>query len=417
MILITIFLFIHTCNALSVQRFSTLDNKLATKYSAHYPSKSHRCFSRAYTCTKLSNHICAQPEILSAHQVSTSGRIRAGSDRLFRLGVSFFTLLECDAPQYQELPVALMTSPCRSYLSNSILNKPLQRFISDLVRFRFLPHNINDALRTNKDAVASLMKTVRSSILSFLVSVCLLFSISPGFVGACQGLASQPRTASRKSAPATATSEVKPSERKKQEIVSNARTHHSISKGMSKVEVELIIAQADVVKTPSAAKEGKTVRLAKEINRKSKQVEKSLSKDLFEFEKEAEEEVKQSWKSLTGSMKGMIRTTYLIGGIPLKINCFPIFFCYKIRLLCPCSHTLQTSLHRAGAKLDTLIMLIVTSAVIPIFKRLNLSPILGFLLMGTVLGQSSLVSLLSSFLFLSCYCTFNPFAKAIFCNH
>ena len=40
-----------------------------------------------------------------------------------------------------------------------------------------------------------------------------------------------------------------------------------------------------------------------------------------------------------------------------------------------------------GAKLDTLIMLIVTSAVIPIFKRLNLSPILGFLMMGTVLGQ------------------------------
>lgn len=41
----------------------------------------------------------------------------------------------------------------------------------------------------------------------------------------------------------------------------------------------------------------------------------------------------------------------------------------------------------AGAKLDTLIMLVVTSAVIPIFKRLNLSPILGFLLMGTVLGK------------------------------
>jgi Kef-type K+ transport system membrane component KefB len=35
-------------------------------------------------------------------------------------------------------------------------------------------------------------------------------------------------------------------------------------------------------------------------------------------------------------------------------------------------------------------MLIVTSAVIPIFKRLNLSPILGFLLMGTVLGESTI---------------------------
>ena len=329
MILITFFIFVHACNALSVQRFSTLENKLATKFSAHYPSKSHRCFSRAYTCTKLSNHICAQPEILSAHQLSTTGRIRAGSDRLFRLGVSFFTLLECDAPQYQELPVALMISPCRPYLPNPILNKSSQRRISNLVRFRLLPLTVDDALHTKKDAVASLMKTVRSSILSFLVSVCLLFSISSGFVGASQGLASQPKTASRKSAPATAASELKPSERKKQEIVPNARTHHSIGKGMSKVEVEFIIAQGDVAKTPSTTKERKTVRLAKEINRKSKQVEKSLSKDLFEFEKEAEEEVKQSWKSLTGSMKGMIRIIYLIGGISLEKKCFPIFFGYN----------------------------------------------------------------------------------------
>jgi monovalent cation:H+ antiporter-2, CPA2 family len=43
-----------------------------------------------------------------------------------------------------------------------------------------------------------------------------------------------------------------------------------------------------------------------------------------------------------------------------------------------------------GAKLDTLIMLMVTSAVIPVFKRMNLSPILGFLLMGTILGPSCL---------------------------
>lgn len=385
MIVITFFIFVHTCNALSVQRFSILENKLATKFSAHYPSKSHRCFSRAYTCTKSSNHICAQPEILSAHQLSTTGRIRAGSDRLLRLGVSFFTLLECDAPQYQELPVALMTSPFRPYLPNSILNKSSQRHISNLVKFRFLPHTVNDALHTDKDAVASLMKTVRSSILSFLVSVCLLFSISSGSVGASQGLASQPRTASRKSA---------------QEIVPNARTHHSISKGMSKVEVEFIIAQGDVVKTPSTTKERKTVRLAKEINRKSKQVEKSLSKDLFEFEKEAEEEVKQSWKSLTGSMKGMIRIIYLIRGISVEKKCYQIFFGNKIRLMCPCSHSLQITLRRAGAKLDTLIMLIVTSAVIPIFKRLNLSPILGFLLMGTVLGQSSpLYSTQIAFLF------------------
>jgi monovalent cation:proton antiporter-2 (CPA2) family protein len=50
--------------------------------------------------------------------------------------------------------------------------------------------------------------------------------------------------------------------------------------------------------------------------------------------------------------------------------------------------TLSESLQ--GAKLDTLIMLLVTSSVIPIFKRLNASPILGFLLTGTLLGPSCL---------------------------
>jgi hypothetical protein len=43
-----------------------------------------------------------------------------------------------------------------------------------------------------------------------------------------------------------------------------------------------------------------------------------------------------------------------------------------------------------GAKLDSLILLVVTSAIIPIFKKLNTSPILGFLLTGTLLGPNML---------------------------
>jgi CPA2 family monovalent cation:H+ antiporter-2 len=43
-----------------------------------------------------------------------------------------------------------------------------------------------------------------------------------------------------------------------------------------------------------------------------------------------------------------------------------------------------------GTKLDALILLIVTSAVIPIFKSLNTSPILGFLLTGVMLGPNGL---------------------------
>jgi monovalent cation:H+ antiporter-2, CPA2 family len=43
-----------------------------------------------------------------------------------------------------------------------------------------------------------------------------------------------------------------------------------------------------------------------------------------------------------------------------------------------------------GAKLDTLILLIVTSTVIPLFKTLNISPIIGFLMTGTALGPTGL---------------------------
>ena len=42
----------------------------------------------------------------------------------------------------------------------------------------------------------------------------------------------------------------------------------------------------------------------------------------------------------------------------------------------------------SGAKQDTLLMLIATSVIIPIFKRLNVSPILGFLAMGTLMGHA-----------------------------
>eukprot|EP01037_Dinobryon_pediforme_P018840 gene18840-19156_t len=50
--------------------------------------------------------------------------------------------------------------------------------------------------------------------------------------------------------------------------------------------------------------------------------------------------------------------------------------------------TLSESLQ--GAKLDSLIMLIATSAVIPIFKKLDTSPIVGFMLAGAFLGPLGL---------------------------
>lgn len=43
-----------------------------------------------------------------------------------------------------------------------------------------------------------------------------------------------------------------------------------------------------------------------------------------------------------------------------------------------------------GIKLDTLILLICTSVIIPLFNSIKASPILGFLLTGTLLGPSGL---------------------------
>lgn len=59
------------------------------------------------------------------------------------------------------------------------------------------------------------------------------------------------------------------------------------------------------------------------------------------------------------------------------------------------SFEVQTSWKRLvqsleGAKLDTLIMLIATSVVIPVFTSLKTSPILGFMLTGTLLGPNGL---------------------------
>lgn len=44
----------------------------------------------------------------------------------------------------------------------------------------------------------------------------------------------------------------------------------------------------------------------------------------------------------------------------------------------------------SGAKMDVLILLIVTSTVIPLFKTLDISPIIGFLITGTALGPTGL---------------------------
>lgn len=50
----------------------------------------------------------------------------------------------------------------------------------------------------------------------------------------------------------------------------------------------------------------------------------------------------------------------------------------------------KLTLSLEGVKLDAIIMLVATSAVIPLFKLLNVSPIVGFLLTGTLIGPGGL---------------------------
>ena len=73
-----------------------------------------------------------------------------------------------------------------------------------------------------------------------------------------------------------------------------------------------------------------------------------------------------------------------------KERCLSFLYFLSHRIFSLAVPVLSNLLLHVGAKLDTLIMLMVTSAVIPVLKHFNLSPILGFLLMGTILGPSCL---------------------------
>lgn len=90
-------------------------------------------------------------------------------------------------------------------------------------------------------------------------------------------------------------------------IESESGSHSKINR---KVAVEFIVAKNDAVGAAAKKIERKSATLAKQINRKSREVEKALSNDISEFEKEAGQEVKQSWESLTGSMKGAAELIY-----------------------------------------------------------------------------------------------------------
>lgn len=167
--------------------------------------------------------------------------------------------------------------------------------------------------RTDTKPFGGILKKVRSAVSSTFLSFCLLCTFSLGNVAkarANQGISSQPEIASSR-----IKSNAKISGRQAISASSKCSDNHH-SKTTRKVNVDIIIAQSSSSDVASKKKEKKSVTLAKQINRKSREVEKSLSNDLFEFEKEAEQEVKQSWDSLTGSMKGEISDNFIFS--PLR---------------------------------------------------------------------------------------------------
>jgi hypothetical protein len=174
--------------------------------------------------------------------------------------------------------------------------------------------------RTDTKPLGGILRKLRSAVSSTFLSFCLLCTFSMGNVArarANQGSSSQPEIVSSR-----IKSNARISGRQAIKAASgNADTFHG--KTSRKVNVDFIIAQSSPGDAAIKKKEKKSVTLAKQINRKSREVEKSLSNDLFEFEKEAEQEVKQSWDSLTGSMKGERSDNFIFHS--LGIICLQIY--------------------------------------------------------------------------------------------
>lgn len=175
----------------------------------------------------------------------------------------------------------------------------------DSIPKRFNPSSgpANDSSK-RRNSVGSFSK-MRSKLLAsffsfFLVVTCSLKNIATA--GAHQPYSSQSKLTSKKLSKSQIVDAVNHGTTE-----SESRSDNKLTR---KVAVEFIVAKNDPVGAAAKKIERKSATLAKQINRKSREVEKALSNDLSEFEKEAGQEVKQSWESLTGSMKGGAQLTY-----------------------------------------------------------------------------------------------------------
>ena len=134
-------------------------------------------------------------------------------------------------------------------------------------------------------------KKARKAFMSIVVSLFLLVSFSMGnVVNARENGASVGNTISSRKSNSY-----------------NSRGGSSYRTSTSNDQISSRTVEVEIVASGSSVKVNKPVekkpsQLKKAYKRKKNQ--KSLTNDLYELEQEAEYEVKQSWDSLTGSMKG-----------------------------------------------------------------------------------------------------------------
>ena len=153
----------------------------------------------------------------------------------------------------------------------------------------------------------------RSSVATSIVSFFLLFTV-------CLGNIISARATSGQMAASYSTSSTKMINSKK-EAVQNQGSNIKCRKISKIVDVEIVAANhVSVHDKANKGTEKPVVKVAKKAYKRNRNNAKSLSNDLLELGGEAEHEVKQSWESLTGSMKGS-RKVCCIARLVLHYKC------------------------------------------------------------------------------------------------
>ena len=153
----------------------------------------------------------------------------------------------------------------------------------------------------------------RSSVATTIVSFFLLFTV-------CLGNIISARATSGQVAASYSTSSTKIINSKK-EAIQNQGSNSNLQKICNIVDVEIIAANhVSVNDKANKGTEKPVAKVAKKAYKRNRNNAKSLSNDLLELGGEAEHEVKQSWESLTGSMKGN-RKVCCIARLVLDCKC------------------------------------------------------------------------------------------------